>query len=90
MCDSKVLCVSNQVNNRRFLTQTLTRLGVESDSESVDDSFHINAYQNYMIWPLLLIVIFNCFYNICTKSVSEGMNATEQDKQDILRSSESV
>ena len=43
-----------------------------------------------MIWPLLLIVIFNCFYNICTKSVSEGMNATEQDKQDILRSSESV
>lgn len=49
MCDSKVLCVSNQVNNRRFLTQTLTRLGVESDSESVDDSFHINAYQNSIL-----------------------------------------
>ena len=28
-----------------------------------------------MIWPLLLIVLSNCFYNICTKSVPEGMNA---------------
>lgn len=28
-----------------------------------------------MIWPLLLIVLSNCFYNICTKSVQEGANA---------------
>ena len=28
-----------------------------------------------MIWPLLLIVLSNCFYNICTKSVPEGVNA---------------
>ena len=28
----------------------------------------------YMIWPLLLIVLSNCFYNICTKSVPEGVN----------------
>ena len=27
-----------------------------------------------MIWPLLLIVLSNCFYNICTKSVPEGVN----------------
>ena len=27
-----------------------------------------------MIWPLLLIVLSNCFYNICTKSVPEGAN----------------
>ena len=27
-----------------------------------------------MIWPLLLIVLSNCFYNICTKSVTEGAN----------------
>ena len=25
-----------------------------------------------MIWPLLLIVGANCFYNICTKSMPEG------------------
>ena len=28
-----------------------------------------------MIWPLLLIVGSNCFYNICTKSMPEGTNA---------------
>ena len=28
-----------------------------------------------MIWPLLLIVGSNCFYNICTKSMPQGMNA---------------
>ena len=27
-----------------------------------------------MIWPLLLIVGSNCFYNICTKSMPEGTN----------------
>ena len=28
-----------------------------------------------MIWPLLLIVGSNCFYNICTKSMPERTNA---------------
>lgn len=28
-----------------------------------------------MIWPLLLIVISNCFYNICAKSMPEETNA---------------
>lgn len=28
-----------------------------------------------MIWPMLLIVGSNCFYNICTKSVPEDANA---------------
>lgn len=28
-----------------------------------------------MIWPLMLIVVSNCFYNICTKSTPENMNA---------------
>lgn len=28
-----------------------------------------------MIWPLMLIVISNCFYNICTKSTPENANA---------------
>ena len=28
-----------------------------------------------MIWPLLLIVGSNCFYNICTKSMPEDVNA---------------
>ena len=27
-----------------------------------------------MIWPLVLIVGSNCFYNICTKSMPEGAN----------------
>ena len=27
-----------------------------------------------MLWPLLLIVGSNCFYNICTKSMPEGAN----------------
>ena len=27
-----------------------------------------------MIWPLLLIVGSNCFYNICTKSMPERTN----------------
>ena len=27
-----------------------------------------------MIWPLLLIVGSNCLYNICTKSMPEGVN----------------
>lgn len=27
-----------------------------------------------MIWPLLLIVGSNCFYNICTKTMPEGTN----------------
>ena len=28
-----------------------------------------------MLWPLLLIVGSNCFYNICTKSMPEEVNA---------------
>ena len=28
-----------------------------------------------MIWPLILIVGSNCFYNICTKSIPENLNA---------------
>ena len=28
-----------------------------------------------MIWPLILIVGSNCFYNICTKSMPENVNA---------------
>ncbi len=28
-----------------------------------------------MLWPLLLIVAANCFYNICTKSLPENINA---------------
>ena len=28
-----------------------------------------------MIWPLLLIIISNCFYNICAKSMPEETNA---------------
>jgi drug/metabolite transporter (DMT)-like permease len=27
-----------------------------------------------MLWPLLLIVAANCFYNICTKSLPENIN----------------
>lgn len=27
-----------------------------------------------MIWPLVLIVGSNCFYNICTKSMPDGAN----------------
>lgn len=27
-----------------------------------------------MLWPLLLIVGSNCFYNICTKSMPKGAN----------------
>ena len=27
-----------------------------------------------MIWPLVLIVGSNCFYNICTKSMPDGVN----------------
>ncbi|MCR5347397.1 MAG: EamA family transporter [Fretibacterium sp.] len=27
------------------------------------------------IWPLIIIVASNCFYNICTKSTPEGINA---------------
>lgn len=27
-----------------------------------------------MIWPLMLIVCSNCFYNICTKSMPENAN----------------
>lgn len=27
-----------------------------------------------MIWPLLLIIASNCFYNICTKSMPEEVN----------------
>ena len=28
-----------------------------------------------MVWPLIIIVASNCFYNICTKSTPEGINA---------------
>lgn len=28
-----------------------------------------------MLWPLLLIVASNCFYNICTKSLPQDANA---------------
>ena len=28
-----------------------------------------------MLWPLLLIIISNCFYNICTKSIPENTDA---------------
>ncbi len=28
-----------------------------------------------MLWPLLLIIISNCFYNICTKSIPENADA---------------
>ncbi|MBQ4430224.1 MAG: EamA family transporter [Synergistaceae bacterium] len=28
-----------------------------------------------MLWPLLLIIISNCFYNICTKSIPEDSDA---------------
>ena len=28
-----------------------------------------------MLWPLLLIIISNCFYNICTKSIPEDADA---------------
>ena len=27
------------------------------------------------IWPIVIIVASNCFYNICTKSTPEGINA---------------
>lgn len=27
-----------------------------------------------MIWPMILIVLSNCFYNICTKSTPENVN----------------
>lgn len=27
------------------------------------------------IWPVIIIVASNCFYNICTKSTPEGINA---------------
>ena len=27
------------------------------------------------MWPLIIIVASNCFYNICTKSMPEGINA---------------
>ncbi|MDE6320241.1 MAG: EamA family transporter [Lachnospiraceae bacterium] len=27
-----------------------------------------------MIWPMILIVVSNCFYNICTKSTPENVN----------------
>ena len=27
-----------------------------------------------MIWPLMLIVVSNCFYNICAKSTPENVN----------------
>ena len=27
------------------------------------------------MWPLIIIVASNCFYNICTKSTPEGINA---------------
>ena len=28
-----------------------------------------------MLWPLLLIIISNCFYNICTKSIPDNADA---------------
>ena len=28
-----------------------------------------------MLWPLLLIIISNCFYNICAKSIPEDSDA---------------
>ena len=28
-----------------------------------------------MLWPLLLIIISNCFYNICTKSIPEDADS---------------
>lgn len=27
-----------------------------------------------MIWPMMLIVVSNCFYNICAKSTPENVN----------------
>ena len=27
------------------------------------------------IWPIIIIVVSNCFYNICTKSTPDGINA---------------
>ena len=28
-----------------------------------------------MLWPMILIVVSNCLYNICTKSIPESNNA---------------
>lgn len=28
-----------------------------------------------MVWPILIVVASNCFYNICAKSAPEGTNA---------------
>jgi len=45
-----------------------------SDRKSEKEKIFGGSKMWEMLWPLLLIVGSNCFYNICTKSMPKGAN----------------